>query len=65
MAMYVTFPVVLFYYFNQPAYFEEWVTKTKREIYPPDSKSADLRAALKDLQEKQELKRLKELEKTV
>ncbi|KAH1028969.1 hypothetical protein HUJ05_002280 [Dendroctonus ponderosae] len=37
MAMYVTFPVIMFYYFNQPALFEEWVVKTKREIYPPDN----------------------------
>lgn len=37
MAMYMSFPVVLFYYFNQPKYFEEWVTKTKRELYPPDN----------------------------
>lgn len=36
MAMYVMFPVALFHIFNQPAYFEEWVTKTKRELYPPE-----------------------------
>ncbi|CAG9764231.1 unnamed protein product [Ceutorhynchus assimilis] len=36
MAMYVTFPVIMFYYFNQPSLFEEWVVKTKRELYPPE-----------------------------
>lgn len=36
MAMYVTFPVAMFHYFNQPKLFEEWVIKTKREIFPPD-----------------------------
>lgn len=37
MAVYLAFPVALFYYFNQPTYFEEWVTKTKREIFPPEN----------------------------
>lgn len=38
MALYMTFPVALFHYFNQPEYFEEWVTKMRREMYPPESK---------------------------
>ncbi|GBP39439.1 Protein PET100 homolog, mitochondrial [Eumeta japonica] len=38
MAMYMAFPVALFHYFNQPTYFEEWVTNTKREIFPPENK---------------------------
>lgn len=46
MAMYVTFPVIMFYYFNQPSLFEEWVIKTKREIYPPDN--PETRKALED-----------------
>ncbi|CAG9559673.1 unnamed protein product [Danaus chrysippus] len=37
MAMYTSFPVGLFFYFNQPAYFEEWVTNTKRQIIPPEN----------------------------
>lgn len=36
MALYMTFPVALFYYFNQPQYFEKWVTNFKREMYPPE-----------------------------
>lgn len=39
MGMYMAFPVALFHFFNQPEYFEEWVTKKKRELYPPESKS--------------------------
>ena len=35
IALYITFPVGLFYVFNQPQYFEEWVIKTRREMYPP------------------------------
>lgn len=37
MALYISFPIGLFHYFNQPEYFEEWVVKTKRELYPPDN----------------------------
>lgn len=35
MSIYMAFPVVLFYYFNQPQYFEKWVIEKKRELYPP------------------------------
>ncbi|XP_062564012.1 protein PET100 homolog, mitochondrial [Armigeres subalbatus] len=38
MALYMTFPVAMFYWFNQPEYFEKWVTETKRQIYPPENK---------------------------
>lgn len=54
MGMYITFPVGLFYYFNQPKYFEEWVIKTKQELYPPDDeKAAEFRKALNELKQKQ------------
>lgn len=55
MALYVMFPVAMFHYFNQPKYFEEWVIKTKRELYPPESEQLELRAALQKLKEEQEL----------
>ncbi|XP_018332827.1 protein PET100 homolog, mitochondrial-like [Agrilus planipennis] len=65
MAIYLMFPVGLFHYFNQPQYFEEWVTKTKRELYPPEN--ADMRAEIQRvkiaIEEKHEAKILKELEK--
>lgn len=35
MALYMSFPVVLFYVFNQPKYFEEWTVRKRRELYPP------------------------------
>lgn len=38
MAIYMSFPVALFHYFNQPQYFEKWVTEKKRELYPPEAK---------------------------
>lgn len=37
MVLYMSFPVGMFHYFNQPEYFEKWVTKTRRELYPPES----------------------------
>lgn len=36
MTLYMAFPVLAFHFFNQPAYFEKWVTNVKREMYPPD-----------------------------
>lgn len=35
MAMYMSFPVAVFYFFNQPQYFEDWIVKMRRELYPP------------------------------
>ncbi|XP_050667701.1 protein PET100 homolog, mitochondrial [Leptidea sinapis] len=50
MALYTTFPVSLFFYFNQPQYFEQWVTDTKRQIMPPENK-ADKEAIQKLIQD--------------
>lgn len=36
MSLYMAFPVLAFHFFNQPAYFEKWVTNVKREMYPPE-----------------------------
>lgn len=64
MALYMTFPVALFHYFNQPQYFEEWVTKKKRELFPPEDTPSKLefKAALKEIREKQEAQMLKAME---
>lgn len=64
MALYVTFPVALFHYFNQPEYFEEWVVKTKRELYPPERKSQQesFQAAVQKIREKQEKAMISALE---
>lgn len=55
MAMYMSFPVILFHYFNQPAYFEEWVTKTKRNIFPPENPQdrEDIQQLIKQMKMKQ------------
>ncbi|KAG9488652.1 protein PET100 homolog, mitochondrial [Eleutherodactylus coqui] len=36
MAIYLTFPVTMFWLSNQPEYFEEYIVKRKREIFPPE-----------------------------
>lgn len=55
MAMYTTFPVILFFVFNQPKYFEEWVTNTKRQIFPPENKQdrEDIQKLIQDMRKKQ------------
>lgn len=49
MAMYLSFPVASFYFFNQPQLFEEYVIKMKRVMYPPENE-AD-REAIRELKE--------------
>lgn len=64
MAMYMTFPVALFYYFNQPEYFEDWVTNIRRELYPPENKmhKDEIQNAVKEMQQKQDLEMLRAFE---
>lgn len=64
MALYMTFPVALFHFFNQPAYFEEWVTKTKREIYPPENKShrEEIEEAIRQMRAKKDEEMIRALE---
>ena len=68
MAMYMTFPVAMFYYFNQPEYFEKWVTKTRREMYPPEDKShrEEIETLIRSMREKKDqeiLNALNDIEK--
>lgn len=36
MMLYLSFPVAMFWVSNQAEYFEEYVVKRKREIFPPN-----------------------------
>ncbi|XP_051742104.1 protein PET100 homolog, mitochondrial [Ctenopharyngodon idella] len=38
MMVYLSFPVAMFWISNQAEYFEEYIVKRKREIFPPDEK---------------------------
>ncbi|XP_015268083.1 PREDICTED: protein PET100 homolog, mitochondrial [Gekko japonicus] len=37
MVLYLSFPVAMFWVSNQAEYFEEYVIKRKREIFPPEN----------------------------
>lgn len=60
----MAFPVGMFHFFNQPAYFEEWVTKTRRELYPPENLGhrEEIQKAIKEVREKRDKEMLKALE---
>lgn len=36
MMLYLSFPVAMFWVSNQAEYFEEYIVKRKREIFPPN-----------------------------
>nr|CAD7445474.1 unnamed protein product [Timema bartmani] len=64
MALYMSFPVGMFHYFNQPDLFEKWVVKTRRELFPPENMTHkdEIIDCIQKLQEKQELEMLRLLE---
>jgi len=64
MALYMAFPVGMFHYFNQPEYFEKWVTEQKRLMYPPESKShrSEIEKTIRDIREQNENKMMEEFE---
>ncbi|KAL9950510.1 hypothetical protein ACROYT_G043019 [Oculina patagonica] len=38
IVLYVFFPVAVFFYFNWPGSYEDYMTQKKKEIYPPEDK---------------------------
>ncbi|CAG9807878.1 unnamed protein product [Chironomus riparius] len=58
MGLYMSFPVALFHWFNQPEYFEKWVIQTKRELYPPENKEQKelIENTIRKVREKQDIK---------
>ncbi|XP_071027634.1 protein PET100 homolog, mitochondrial-like [Oncorhynchus clarkii lewisi] len=70
MMLYLSFPVTMFWISNQAEYFEEYIVKRKREIFPPDEKMhrkelEDFKERMRDRKERRLLKRmaLEEVEK--
>jgi len=61
MGMYMTFPVGLFWYFNQPEYFEKWVIQTKQRLYPSSTK--DHREEFDAFKKEYRVKKTEEFEK--
>lgn len=64
MAIYMSFPVALFYLFNQPKYFEDWIVNMRRELYPPLDKMhhKEIEECIKKIHERREKELLKALE---
>ncbi|XP_037112804.1 protein PET100 homolog, mitochondrial [Syngnathus acus] len=63
MVLYLSFPVTMFWISNQAEYFEEYIVKRKREIFPADE--GIQRKELEDFKEKvrarNEQQRMKQL----
>ncbi|XP_041672776.1 protein PET100 homolog, mitochondrial [Cheilinus undulatus] len=55
MMLYLSFPVAMFWVSNQAEYFEEYIVKRKREIFPPDE--GKQRKELEDFKERMRLRR--------
>jgi len=64
LGLYVTFPVALFYAFNQPRLFEDWVIKMKRELYPPESLTPheELKTFVQEMRQKQQDDLIKQIQ---
>ncbi|XP_035793802.1 protein PET100 homolog, mitochondrial-like [Anopheles albimanus] len=64
MALYMTFPVAMFHWFNQPEYFEKWVTDTRRQLYPPENPEhrAQIEKAIRNVRERHDNELMKALE---
>jgi len=65
MALYMSFPVGCFHYFNQPEYFEKWVIQKKQDLYPKltNEDKARFEELKQELQESYERKALEAYEK--
>ncbi|XP_070152302.1 protein PET100 homolog, mitochondrial-like [Polyergus mexicanus] len=65
MCLYISFPVGIFHYVNQPAYFDKHVIKAKKEHYPPQSKKAteEMENFIRDFNANIEKERLEAMER--
>jgi protein PET100 len=64
LSLWVTFPVGMFYVYNQAQFFENWVIKMKREMYPPEALShhQELTSFIKSYRAEKESEFIKELQ---
>ncbi|XP_051571201.1 protein PET100 homolog, mitochondrial [Myxocyprinus asiaticus] len=63
MMVYLSFPVAMFWISNQAEYFEEYIVKRKREIFPPDEKMhrqelEDFKVRMRNRREQKMLKQM-------
>lgn len=63
MALYVSFPVALFHYFNQPQNFEEQVKTMVQRTNSPEEEEfkKEIKKVIKQMQEEEEARMLKSL----
>jgi len=64
MIIYISFPVALFHYFNQPQNFEQWVIDEKKNFFPSESKKHNekMKTFIREFNSKSEKRRLQEME---
>ncbi|XP_061604252.1 protein PET100 homolog, mitochondrial isoform X1 [Phyllopteryx taeniolatus] len=63
MMLYLSFPVTMFWISNQAEYFEEYIVKRKREIFPADERLnrkelEDFKERMRTRKEQRELKQI-------
>lgn len=63
MMLYLSFPVAMFWISNQAEYFEEYIVKRKREIFPPEEEHQ--RKELEDFKERMRVRKEQRLLKTL
>lgn len=51
IGVYVFLPVAVFYFFNNPEFFDDYVTKKQRDFYPPEDKINILPRTKEELEE--------------
>ncbi|XP_046851326.1 protein PET100 homolog, mitochondrial-like [Xenia sp. Carnegie-2017] len=49
MTIYVFFPVAVFYYFNMPDFYEEYVQSRMKKLYPPSANTKKPPASIEEL----------------
>ncbi|XP_011875612.1 PREDICTED: protein PET100 homolog, mitochondrial [Vollenhovia emeryi] len=65
MFLYISFPVGMYHYVNQPVFFDEFVIKAKEEYFPPESRKANkmMDDFIREFNASSEKKRLEAMER--
>ncbi|MED6258473.1 hypothetical protein ILYODFUR_018898 [Ilyodon furcidens] len=63
MMLYLSFPVTMFWISNQAEYFEAYIVKRKREIFPPDEELQ--RKELENFKERMRIRKEQQLLKEI
>ncbi|MEQ2288515.1 hypothetical protein AMECASPLE_023378 [Ameca splendens] len=63
MMLYLSFPVTMFWISNQAEYFEAYIVKRKREIFPPDEQLQ--RKELENFKERMRIRKEQQLLKEI